>query len=65
MNGLLHYAPALAELPRAGIMHRLDKDTTGVLVVARTLVAHTRWCEALARRADIAVTTVAVCRRAC
>ncbi len=40
-NALLHYDPALASLPRAGILHRLDKDTSGVLVVARTLAAHT------------------------
>jgi 23S rRNA pseudouridine1911/1915/1917 synthase len=35
LNGLLHLEPALAELPRAGIVHRLDKDTSGLLVVAR------------------------------
>lgn len=40
LNGLLHYAPELAELPRAGLIHRLDKDTSGLLVVARTLHAH-------------------------
>src|SRR5699024_4249210 len=39
-NGLLHYAPELAALPRAGIVHRLDKDTSGILVVARTFAAH-------------------------
>jgi 23S rRNA pseudouridine1911/1915/1917 synthase len=39
-NALLHYAPALAPLPRAGIVHRLDKDTSGLLVVAKTLTAH-------------------------
>jgi 23S rRNA pseudouridine1911/1915/1917 synthase len=36
LNGLLHLDPALAELPRAGIVHRLDKDTSGLLVVARS-----------------------------
>jgi len=36
VNGLLHLDPSLAELPRAGIVHRLDKDTSGLLVVART-----------------------------
>lgn len=41
LNGLLHYCPALAELPRAGIVHRLDKDTTGLMVVAKTLQSHT------------------------
>ena len=41
LNGLLAYAPALAELPRAGIVHRLDADTSGLMVVAKTLAAHT------------------------
>lgn len=40
VNGLLSYYPELAQLPRAGIVHRLDKDTTGVLVVARGPEAH-------------------------
>ncbi len=39
LNALLHHDPALAELPRAGIVHRLDKDTSGLLVVARTAKA--------------------------
>ncbi|WP_137719305.1 23S rRNA pseudouridine(1911/1915/1917) synthase RluD [Methylobacillus flagellatus] len=41
LNGLLHHAPALGQLPRAGIVHRLDKDTSGLLVVAKTLAAQT------------------------
>ena len=41
MNALLHHAPQLAAIPRAGIVHRLDKDTSGLLVVARTLTAQT------------------------
>jgi len=41
MNGLLHHAPHLAEVPRAGIVHRLDKDTSGLMVVAKTLTAQT------------------------
>lgn len=41
LNGLLHYFPQLNELPRAGIVHRLDKDTTGLMVVAKSLKAHT------------------------
>ncbi|MFC7296970.1 RluA family pseudouridine synthase [Herminiimonas aquatilis] len=41
LNGLLHYIPAIAGVPRAGIVHRLDKDTTGLMVVAKSLVAHT------------------------
>jgi 23S rRNA pseudouridine1911/1915/1917 synthase len=40
VNALLHYAPELALLPRGGIVHRLDRDTSGILVVARTLSAH-------------------------
>lgn len=43
VNALLHHAPVLERLPRAGLIHRLDKDTTGLLVVAKTLAAH-RWC---------------------
>ena len=39
-NALLNLDPALAAVPRAGIVHRLDKDTSGLLVVARTLAAH-------------------------
>nr|WP_207162067.1 23S rRNA pseudouridine(1911/1915/1917) synthase RluD [Thiocapsa imhoffii] len=39
-NALLHHAPNLASVPRAGIVHRLDRDTTGLLVVAKTLHAH-------------------------
>lgn len=38
-NALLHYLPSLNEIPRAGIVHRLDKDTSGLLVVAKTLRA--------------------------
>ncbi len=41
MNALLHHVAALAEVPRAGIVHRLDKDTSGLLVVAKTLPAQT------------------------
>jgi len=40
-NALLHLDSKLAELPRAGIVHRLDKDTSGLMVVARTIKAHT------------------------
>jgi len=39
LNALLHHAPELKNLPRAGILHRLDKDTTGLLVVAKTAAA--------------------------
>lgn len=41
VNALLYHSPALHHLPRAGIIHRLDKDTTGLLMVAKTLPAHT------------------------
>lgn len=41
LNGLLHYLPMLAGVPRAGIVHRLDKDTSGLMVVAKTLEAQT------------------------
>lgn len=41
LNALLHHAPHLGDLPRAGIVHRLDKDTSGLLVVAKTLEAQT------------------------
>ncbi|HCZ49706.1 MAG TPA: 23S rRNA pseudouridine(1911/1915/1917) synthase RluD [Gammaproteobacteria bacterium] len=51
MNALLHHDPALAQVPRAGIVHRLDKDTTGLLLVARTLPAHKHLVEQLAERA--------------
>ena len=39
LNGLLHHCPQLENIPRAGIVHRLDKDTTGLMVVAKTLQA--------------------------
>ncbi len=41
LNGLLHRYPELKAVPRAGIVHRLDKDTSGLMVVARSLTAHT------------------------
>lgn len=50
LNALLHHAPTLAALPRAGIVHRLDKDTSGLLVVAKTLQAHCSLVEQLRRR---------------
>ena len=40
LNGLLYHCPQLEQLPRAGIVHRLDKDTTGLMVVAKNLEAH-------------------------
>ncbi|MGA7801442.1 MAG: 23S rRNA pseudouridine(1911/1915/1917) synthase RluD, partial [Gammaproteobacteria bacterium] len=50
-NALLHHDPELAAVPRAGLVHRLDKDTSGVLVVARTLTSHKRLVEQLQARA--------------
>jgi 23S rRNA pseudouridine1911/1915/1917 synthase len=41
LNGLLHHFPAIAGVPRAGIVHRLDKDTSGLMVVGKTLAAQT------------------------
>ena len=49
-NALLHHAPALDRLPRAGIVHRLDKDTSGLLVVAKSLKAHKYLIEQLQAR---------------
>lgn len=49
LNGLLHHDPSLAELPRAGIVHRLDKDTSGLMVVARTLSICTALVDLLSR----------------
>lgn len=51
VNGLLFREPKLEQLPRAGIVHRLDKDTSGVMVVARSLQAHNALVEALQMRA--------------
>ncbi len=50
VNALLHYDANLQQLPRAGIIHRLDKDTSGLLVVARTLKAHTNLTQQMQRR---------------
>ena len=50
LNALLHHVPELVNVPRAGIVHRLDKDTTGLMVVAKTLQAQTRLVEQLQAR---------------
>jgi len=50
LNALLAHAPELAALPRAGIVHRLDKDTSGLMVVAKTLEAQTDLVRQLAAR---------------
>lgn len=50
LNALLHHAPQLKKLPRAGIIHRLDKDTSGLLVIAKTITAHTHLTQQLQNR---------------
>ena len=50
LNALLMHEPSLGAIPRAGIVHRLDKDTSGLLVVAKTLAAHTDLVRQLAAR---------------
>lgn len=50
VNALLHHFPELEAVPRAGVVHRLDKDTSGLLVVARTSAAHGHLVRQLASR---------------
>ncbi|MCI4192664.1 23S rRNA pseudouridine(1911/1915/1917) synthase RluD, partial [Dickeya dianthicola] len=50
LNALLHHYPEIVDVPRAGIVHRLDKDTTGLMVVAKTVPAQTRLVESLQAR---------------
>lgn len=50
VNALLHFDPRMAELPRAGIVHRLDKDTSGLMVVARSLRSHSALVSQLSER---------------
>ena len=50
MHALLHYEPKLRQVPRAGIVHRLDKETTGLLIIARTLQSHKYLVEKLHQR---------------
>ncbi|MCK9606950.1 MAG: 23S rRNA pseudouridine(1911/1915/1917) synthase RluD [Methylomonas sp.] len=50
VNALLNHAPNLDTLPRAGIVHRIDKDTSGLLMVAKTLQAHNSLVEQLQER---------------
>ncbi len=50
-NGLLHHIADLASVPRAGIVHRLDKETSGLLVVAKTLASHKALVDQLQERA--------------
>ena len=50
LNALLHHVPDIINVPRAGIVHRLDKDTTGLMVVAKTLQAQTKLVDQLQSR---------------
>ncbi|WP_286235273.1 23S rRNA pseudouridine(1911/1915/1917) synthase RluD [Thalassotalea sediminis] len=50
LNALLHHCPEVDIVPRAGIVHRLDKDTTGLMVVAKTIEAQTHLVDSLQRR---------------
>ncbi len=53
LNALLYHYPTIVDVPRAGIVHRLDKDTTGLMVIAKTLPAQTKLVEALQSRTII------------
>jgi 23S rRNA pseudouridine1911/1915/1917 synthase len=50
LNALLHHCPDIAQVPRAGIVHRLDMDTTGLMVVAKTIAAQTELVDQLQER---------------
>ncbi|MEM9623418.1 MAG: 23S rRNA pseudouridine(1911/1915/1917) synthase RluD [Pseudomonadota bacterium] len=50
LNGLLHYRPALKQLPRAGLVHRLDKDTSGLLMVAGSAAAQRVLAQSISQR---------------
>ncbi|NRQ44535.1 23S rRNA pseudouridine(1911/1915/1917) synthase RluD [Rheinheimera sp. YQF-2] len=63
LNALLHHCPGIGEVPRAGIIHRLDKDTTGLMVVAKTIPAQTHLVEAMQAR-EITREYEAVCHGA-
>ncbi|MBU3656547.1 MAG: 23S rRNA pseudouridine(1911/1915/1917) synthase RluD [Rhodocyclaceae bacterium] len=61
LNGLLAHDPVFMHLPRAGIVHRLDKDTSGLMVVARTLAAHTHLVRQLQARSVKRLYRAVVC----
>ena len=63
VNGLLAYAPEMASLPRGGIVHRLDKDTSGLMLAARSTLAHKSLVAQLADR-SVSRIYAAVCRGA-
>ncbi|MEO1575077.1 MAG: 23S rRNA pseudouridine(1911/1915/1917) synthase RluD [Pseudomonadota bacterium] len=60
VNGLLHADPELSALPRAGLVHRLDKDTSGLLIVARTAAAFATLTQAMSHR-EISREYIALC----
>ena len=62
VNGILHQFPETEHVPRAGLVHRIDKDTSGLLVVARSEAAHQALSAAIAEHA-VARQYVAVCQR--
>lgn len=61
LNALLHHDPDLAAIPRAGIVHRLDKDTSGLLMIAKTLQAHHSLIQQLQER-EITREYLAICK---
>ncbi|CAG7857669.1 partial Ribosomal large subunit pseudouridine synthase D, partial [biofilm metagenome] len=61
LNALLHHDPSLETLPRAGIVHRLDKETSGLLMIAKTLAAHHSLVQQLQDR-EITREYLAVCK---
>ncbi|MEM6983444.1 MAG: pseudouridine synthase, partial [Pseudomonadota bacterium] len=61
LNALLHYYPEIINVPRAGIVHRLDKDTTGLMVVAKTIQAQTHLVKALQKRENFTREYEALC----
>ncbi|RZF80657.1 23S rRNA pseudouridine(1911/1915/1917) synthase RluD [Pseudoalteromonas sp. CO325X] len=61
LNALLHHCPEIENIPRAGIVHRLDKDTTGLMVVAKTLPAQTHLVAALQKRENFTREYEAIC----
>ena len=61
LNALLHHFPDIINVPRAGIVHRLDKDTTGLMVVAKTIPAQTHLVSALQKRENFTREYEAIC----
>lgn len=61
LNALLHHAPVLQQLPRAGILHRLDKDTTGLLIIAKSQPALTHLTQQLKERTITRIYQTIVC----